>query len=381
MINLPPINLVSSKKRVIKWQIQRSLIDKGWFSRSFSQRPSVLRVLLISEKDKICQSQVFPFYYYFPELFSRWKIELKEIRLSVFEKKPEISPSGADIVLLQPWFNIDSKKLSNIFTLIKEMNPDSKTIFLDSYAPADLRLANESNDKIDLYIKKHVFRDRSQYHKPTRGDTNLVDYYGRLFNLNFSEKLYPIPQGFLDKLIIGPSFLTGSNMLPRFAIRSKPWSLTKSVDVHGRLAYKGGDWYQMMRTLAINKIKSLNGVSALSTTGVSRKQYFKELRSSKICFSPFGYGEVCWRDYEAILCGSLLIKPDMSHLETNPDIFIAHETYVPIKWDFSDFEEVVRYYLINNGERERIANNAYQVLHNYCKTFQFLNQVEPLFAA
>ena len=42
------------------------------------------------------------------------------------------------------------------------------------------------------------------------------------------------------------------------------------------------------------------------------------MRHSRICISPFGYGEICWRDFEAILCGCLVVKPDMSHVETNP---------------------------------------------------------------
>lgn len=84
-----------------------------------------------------------------------------------------------------------------------------------------------------------------------------------------------------------------------------------------------------------------------------------------MCFSPFGYGEVCWRDYEAVMCGALLIKPDMSHVETYPDIFRPHETYVPIRWDFSDLEEKVNYFLDNEPERNAITQNAYSSLRNY----------------
>ena len=30
--------------------------------------------------------------------------------------------------------------------------------------------------------------------------------------------------------------------------------------------------------------------------------------------SPFGFGEICYRDFEAMLNGACLIKPDVSHL-------------------------------------------------------------------
>jgi spore maturation protein CgeB len=99
---------------------------------------------------------------------------------------------------------------------------------------------------------------------------------------------------------------------------------------------------------------------------------------SKICISPFGYGEICWRDFEAILCGCLLIKPDMSHVETNPDIFMAGQTYVPVKWDFSDLEEKCAYYLAHDDERERIAAGAFNVLDDFYKNGGFIKSLTAL---
>ena len=51
--------------------------------------------------------------------------------------------------------------------------------------------------------------------------------------------------------------------------------------------------------------------------------------------SPFGYGEICFRDFEAVLSGALLLKPDCGHLETWPDIY-GEGTYVPLDWMASD---------------------------------------------
>ena len=52
----------------------------------------------------------------------------------------------------------------------------------------------------------------------------------------------------------------------------------------------------------------------------------RELAQCGICFSPFGYGEVCWRDDEAVYSGALLINPGMSHMVTEPDVFVPGET-------------------------------------------------------
>src|SRR5262249_58507263 len=92
--------------------------------------------------------------------------------------------------------------------------------------------------------------------------------------------------------------------------------------------------------------------------------YYDELLRSRICISPFGYGEVCGRDIEAIICGCLLIKPDMGHIRSHPDIFVPGETYVPVRWDYADLAETCARYLDHETERARIASNGYQVLAN-----------------
>ena len=43
----------------------------------------------------------------------------------------------------------------------------------------------------------------------------------------------------------------------------------------------------------------------------------------------------------AVLTGAVLLKPDMSHVETDPDIFVPWETYAPLAWDLSDFADVL----------------------------------------
>jgi hypothetical protein len=68
-------------------------------------------------------------------------------------------------------------------------------------------------------------------------------------------------------------------------------------------------------------------------------RYLQEMSQSLITVSPFGWGEICWRDFEALLCGTLLLKPDMGHLETWPNYFEKDVTYASFSWDFSDFPE------------------------------------------
>jgi len=78
------------------------------------------------------------------------------------------------------------------------------------------------------------------------------------------------------------------------------------------------------------------------------------------------------------LCGSLLVKPDMSHVRTWPDIFVPHETYVPVSWDFSDLEEVCAPYLADESKRLRLVETARARLLDSLKPQSFLNQFVSL---
>ncbi len=113
---------------------------------------------------------------------------------------------------------------------------------------------------------------------------------------------------------------------------------------------------------------------------IDHEAYYGELLGAKICVSPWGYGEVCYRDFEAILAGALLVKPAMEHLRTFPDIYVPHETYVPVQPDFSDLVETCVEYLGNDRRRREITQAA---LWRYCDYFSSgasLRQVEEVVA-
>ena len=42
-----------------------------------------------------------------------------------------------------------------------------------------------------------------------------------------------------------------------------------------------------------------------------------------------------------MLCGAALLKPDMSHMETWPNLFVSDETIVTHRWDLSDLDSVI----------------------------------------
>lgn len=92
------------------------------------------------------------------------------------------------------------------------------------------------------------------------------------------------------------------------------------------------------------------------------QEYVDVLRRSKVAISPFGMGEICFRDFEIVHYGTVMIKPDMSRVLTEPSFYIPYETYIPCKPDWSDLLDVVEEVLTNWNKYEPIAKRAQQVL-------------------
>tara|TARA_R110000822_G_scaffold363_3_gene1596 strand:+ start:16351 stop:17364 length:1014 start_codon:yes stop_codon:yes gene_type:complete len=90
------------------------------------------------------------------------------------------------------------------------------------------------------------------------------------------------------------------------------------------------------------------------------QQFVDVMKRSKIGISPFGMGELCYRDLELIQWGCLLIKPDMGKVLTEPDFFKPMETYIPVKPDWSDLNETIEKVLGNFKDYSYIVDNARQ---------------------
>ena len=99
------------------------------------------------------------------------------------------------------------------------------------------------------------------------------------------------------------------------------------------------------------------------TNLISKRKYHKELSESKITFSPFGWGEICYRDFEAYFSGSLLIKPSMDHIETWPNLYINNETYISCRWDLEDLIDLINKY--SNKKELQIPKNAQLIYNQY----------------
>lgn len=159
----------------------------------------------------------------------------------------------------------------------------------------------------------------------------------------------------------------------------------REIDVHCRVGLSDHgveDWYRLHRRAVLRVLESSQpghrvviGASGADVgPPIPRRRYLRELRQARVCVSPFGYGEICYRDFEAVAAGCLLLKPDMAHVRTEPDIYMPFETYVPFRWDLSDLREVLEHYLHDLNAAQAIATRARTAFIEYFRQKPWIGQ-------
>ena len=235
---------------------------------------------------------------------------------------------------------------------------------------------------VDAYFKTHILKDKTAYTRGYYGGRIFTDYYHNQYGADDSgEAYYPVPakDSDLHKIQLG------WNQFLQYLIYFGPWTILrqrlsryftsepklrspnfvepsgKSLDISARfgIAYSR-ETVAYHRHLVRQVMQSLH----VPTEKLSRSKYLRELRESRVAVSPFGWGEPSYKDYEIIINGAALLKPDLSHMATWPNLYVAGETYLPFKWDCSDLEDVLEDALAGDKWR-RIASQAQAVYRKH----------------
>ena len=102
------------------------------------------------------------------------------------------------------------------------------------------------------------------------------------------------------------------------------------------------------------------------------QEYMNALYRSRLALSPFGMGEVCYRDFEILGLGVAMIKPSMELVDTSPNCYVEDETYIPVNLDWSNLNEVVKKTLDNPKKIQYIIESSRQKYkeiysaHSFC---------------
>lgn len=354
-----------------------------------------MKALLIGnaslKNDAIPHAQLFPFFDNRKQLQKQLNLTFQHIQAETLQ---EIScattqNSDVDILFIRPDWRENPVEVEQCFRAIRERYPEQKIIVIDPFDQASSRFFNVL-PYVDRLLKYQRLKDVYQYHQPLAGGTVITDFVTK--KLGFDIKDWSVqsevPVGYEHRIATGWNV----TLIKRFKqklLSPFPWHTNhkkKSIDVFCRLSYGPQnqlEWYGQYRMAAVEALQPLAAHYNLAVSGefsgqrvVSSQQYFQEIERSRIAFCPFGWGETTWRDYEAVCYDCLLVKPDMSHIDTQPNIFIPFETYVPVRWDFQDLVEKCDYYLQHPEEAERIIQNARQVYTDYFKRNGFVQNIQ-----
>lgn len=300
------------------------------------------------------------------------------------------------IALVSPTWRDPADEVIAAFRALHAQPDRPRLMYFDWYAPTSSPHFGVM-PYVDRYLKRSLLVDFQEYRKPYVAGYGVADFVANLLGLDLNGWHFgsAIPAGHEHKLRLGWNFGMGSSYrkLLRYATIGErvPFvsgSLTGSwlhrpIDVNRRLgapatnaAPPKTDWYQNYRDASAKSMEPLGAkFRCTGITRVPRRAYLLELLRSKVVFSPFGWGEVCFRDYEAVACGCLLVKPSMSHVITSPNIYVDYETYVPVRWDLSDAADVIAACLSKPKQSAEIAAHARSVLREYFRKQHFVDDV------
>ena len=320
----------------------------------------------------------------FPLLNNIEKLKDIGIKINFLENWKKDYFWDCDIVFL------DSKILGliNPFDQLKEIldkrkNQGLKMVWLDNSASTGTTHF-EILPFVDAYWKKQLLLDRSIYKKKLLGDRIYTDYYvkNNSAKIENNYNFFPLDSNLSDKISlswnlgVGPYGLNNniSNLLRRL-----PWYLKRflrysypntsclySTFREREICFRGSNSYSnsaisLQRTITLQKLKKYS----INTKSIKHNLFLKELQNSKIAISPYGYGEICYRDFEIFFNGSALLKPSMDHLETFPQWYIKNKTYIPLDWDFENFDDLILFFKDNEEKRLEIANEGQRNFLNF----------------
>ena len=207
------------------------------------------------------------------------------------------------------------------------------------------------------YYKSQLLRDRRLYMEEHYGNRIWADYYHRRAGVTDASpaqsRVITQPEflprlrvswnsGIANYTMYGPHIMGLRRFLPLDLLLWPPKSF---IPPHAKrkipLACRMGVNYERQTVSYQRKQIQKLLKNRLDTTKVGRRAYYIEMQKTRLVISPFGFGEITLKDFEAILCGATLLKPDVSHMETWPNLFVSGKTILTHEWDLSDFIEKV----------------------------------------
>tara|TARA_E500000178_G_C16965955_1_gene728424 strand:+ start:552 stop:1598 length:1047 start_codon:yes stop_codon:yes gene_type:complete len=304
-------------------------------------------------------------------------INLNNFKKLSIDIKFDISNKNYDLIFLDSKYLIkhflkkEEVQIEGIFKDLKKKT--NYLVYCDN--EASIFINKDIFKFIDYYLKGRIPKELDTYKKALYGQRQYTDFYYKKYQIKDDIENYSniLIDDNISKIILG-----WNNGISDYSylslIKKNIYKFSNFfIKINKRKIYNKkriftGRFKQTYSRNTINfhrelyeKLFSIK----CEIDRISRFSYFKELKDSLFSISPFGWGEICYRDFESFLYKCVLIKPNMEHIITWPNYYIENKTYLPMAWDDLDEE------LVNN-----IPENIEKYIHiantgniNYLKYF------------
>ncbi len=241
---------------------------------------------------------------------------------------------------------------------------------------------------VKKYVKKQFYKDKSLYKKNFFRNRFYADYYQKNYNLENTskQKFTKLSDEFSEKLVLGWNIGVGNyfeilkyNKFLKLKCILKATNCSNHKDLFKyTLGYydekirKNDVFFRFNLRDNIKKIsihyqrKKVNEIltkhyGIINAKRLSHRDFLFSLKNSKISVGAFGWGEVCYREFEAIKMGAAVLFPNMNNIETWPNIYKDRITYLSYDYNMSNLLNKINELLEDNELRNTLVKNSQKV--------------------
>ena len=262
---------------------------------------------------------------------------------------------------------------------------------------------------VKKYIKKQFYKDKKTYFKKLRGGRFYTDHYIKKYSLKDTEEYDQelLDNSHFSKLILGWNlgvafffdYINFSKLdyffeLIKFKyLNQKNFKMKLPFYQNWNDDNNKNDFFSLMntnfyrisvgyqRTKLKEILRDLENKNKIVEGRLNKKKYYQVLRNSKVSVGAYGWGEVCYREFEATICGTAFMTADMSNIETWPNIYHDGETYLSYDLDFKKLNHKLETLINDVNLRKKLVNNSRDILkdcHSSIGKDYFLKKIQEI---
>ncbi len=245
---------------------------------------------------------------------------------------------------------------------------------------------------VKKYIKGQIYKNKELYKKKLFRNRHFSDYYQKKFKLEKHTEFnfHVLDSNYKSKLLLGWNLGVGNffdiikyNYSQKFICMAKfafvkekkelfnytlknREPLKKKFDLFFKLSIRKKNEKKSIhfqREYVEDLLKKKYDLDILKKK-MSHKKYLLNLMNSKISVGCFGWGEICYREFEATKMGTAFIYPNLDHINTWPNLFIDGLTYKSYNLDFTNLQDSIEFLIENKDVREKMIYNSQKILND-----------------